>query len=496
MQFESDIYISYSPLDNESLLEGQEGWISQFHRALEVRVGQLLGKRPDIWRDPKETGQSGPLLTMPKVALLVSVLTPRYVKSEWCKRELDEFCKLSERTGGVNVRDRARIFKVVKTPVPPDQHPPPVRPLRGYDFFKTNTETGTSLEFAIGAFSPAEEDYWVRLDDLAHDVRDLLESMTSAPEPEPANGGGKEVSVGTVYLAETSSDLKAQWSQVKRDLESRGFEILPQLRPPLIASEVEESARSQLARCQVSVHMIGSNYGIIPESATESLSAIEQRIALERAQTGDLATIFWLPPGLTPADERQAERVASLRTAAAAHSRADLWETTLSELANAVQEKVAASQQAKTAAANCGCNVARVYLIVDKCDQEAAKPIEDFLFEQGYEVILPLFDGDEDQIRTDHEENLQACEGMLIYWGSAERHWLRKKSRELATWLRTRSDRTTVPTGVYIAPPLTEEKREFRSRELVVIRQDDEFDPNTFQPFLDNMGRSSAGIGT
>jgi hypothetical protein len=50
MQFEKDIFISYAHIDDEPLSEGLNGWISDFHKSLEVRLAQLLGKRPVIWR--------------------------------------------------------------------------------------------------------------------------------------------------------------------------------------------------------------------------------------------------------------------------------------------------------------------------------------------------------------------------------------------------------------------------------------------------------------
>ena len=52
-KFEADAFISYAHLDNVALVEGHKGWVANLHRALEVRVGQLLGKSPHIWRDPK-----------------------------------------------------------------------------------------------------------------------------------------------------------------------------------------------------------------------------------------------------------------------------------------------------------------------------------------------------------------------------------------------------------------------------------------------------------
>ena len=119
VQFENDVFVSYAHIDDQVLAEGQTGWISALHRALEVRLGQLLGKGPRIWRDPKLQGNDvfadRLLERLPQVAVLVSVLSPRYVKSEWCQRELTEFLKACAASGGARVADRLRAFKVVKT---------------------------------------------------------------------------------------------------------------------------------------------------------------------------------------------------------------------------------------------------------------------------------------------------------------------------------------------------------------------------------------------
>ena len=57
MNFEGDAFISYAHLDNVELVEGHKGWVANLHRALEIRVAQLLGKQSRIWRDPKLAGQ-------------------------------------------------------------------------------------------------------------------------------------------------------------------------------------------------------------------------------------------------------------------------------------------------------------------------------------------------------------------------------------------------------------------------------------------------------
>jgi len=112
--FENDIFISYAHIDNEPLTKGQEGWISDFHRSLEKRLAQLLGAEPRVWRDRKLQGNDDVQETIEeqllKVALLVSIFSPRYLKSEWCIRELKGFQTAASRTGGVRVaNERCRL---------------------------------------------------------------------------------------------------------------------------------------------------------------------------------------------------------------------------------------------------------------------------------------------------------------------------------------------------------------------------------------------------
>src|ERR1700752_851655 len=99
MQFPKDIFISYAHIDDESLIESQKGWISEFHRAIEIRLAQLLGRRPVIWRDPSLQGNhlfdKQIVDQFANVAIMISILTPRYVKSEWCVREVNEFYEAS-----------------------------------------------------------------------------------------------------------------------------------------------------------------------------------------------------------------------------------------------------------------------------------------------------------------------------------------------------------------------------------------------------------------
>ncbi len=181
MSFDCDAFISYTHIDNVSLIDGSKGWITNLHRALEIRVGQLLGETPEIWRDPKLTGndvfENTLVEQLKRVAVLITVVSPRYVKSEWTRRELVEFWKAAEAQGGVKFHDKARIFKVLKTPIPRQMDPPELQPLLGYEFFHVDTETGRVRELDEVFGAQAQREFWMKLDDLAHDIAALLEIL-------------------------------------------------------------------------------------------------------------------------------------------------------------------------------------------------------------------------------------------------------------------------------------------------------------------------------
>ena len=138
-EFEKHLFISYAHIDNLPLTREQQGWVSRFHVALDAMLSMRIGGPARIWRDQKLAGNDifadEILAQFSKTALLISVLTPRYVASDWCAREVREFCKAAEQSGGVVVDRKLRVIKVIKTPVDDDHLLPEVlRDVLGYQF--------------------------------------------------------------------------------------------------------------------------------------------------------------------------------------------------------------------------------------------------------------------------------------------------------------------------------------------------------------------------
>jgi hypothetical protein len=485
MHFEGDAFISYAHLDNVELIEGGKGWVTNLHRALEIRLAQLLGKQPQIWRDPKLSGNDmfadALVERLRRVAALVSVVSPRYIKSEWTRRELAEFWKAAEQQGGVRFHEKARIFKVLKTPIPAEVHPPELQPLLGYEFFKVDPDSGRVHELDEVFGAEAQRDFWIRLDDLAHDICCMLE-MLEASETAGSLGGSSES--GAVFLAETTSDLREQREAIKRDLQQHGYTVLPARPLPLVAAELKAAVRDDLAECRMSIHLVGKRYSFVPEASAESLLEIQNDLAIGRGeQGGSFLRLLWIPPGLQIEDERQRRVVEQFRLDPRIQKGADLLETSLEDLRTVIQDRLKENQKPAATAAS-GRSVAQLYLIYDQNDANEASPWADFLFEQGFEVIRPVFVGDEAEVREYHEENLRSCDGALILYGGASECWLRRKLRELqksAGYGRTKASPTV---GIVLIPPRTAEKERFRTHEALIIPQFAGFSPDSLQPFI------------
>ena len=491
VHFEGDAFISYAHMDNIELIEGHRGWVSNLHRALEVRVGQLLGKPPHIWRDPKLQGndffEHTLMERLQHVAALVPVISPRYVKSEWTRKELDEFWKAAREQGGVRFGDKVRVFKVLKTPVPLEMHPPELQPLLGYEFFKVDPQTGRVHELDAIFGPEAQRDFWLKLDDLAHDICCLLE-IVQKHEGTGAPASGSQPA--PIFLAETTSDLVEQRETIRRDLQQHGYTVLPARSMAPVASELKKHLREDLAHCQMSIHLIGKNYGLVPEGAVESLLEIQNELAIERHAQGEFARLLWIPPGLQVDDDRQRKVIEHFRMDPQTLHGADLLETFLEDLKTVIHDRLSRTekpQQHTPISMAAGENLCRVYLICDQRDVELTSAWADFLFEQRVEVIRPVFEGDEAEIRDYHEENLRTCDGALIFYGSANECWLRRKLRELQKSAGYGRTKPAPLVGITLIAPRTAEKERFRTHEAIVIPQFEGFSPEPLRQFVSRL---------
>ena len=132
-------------------------------------------------------------------------------------------------------------------PVPLDQQSGEFQDVLGYEFYTVDPDSGRARELSQTGDPESQRLYWAKLDDLAHDMAELLEAIEEGPGEAPAQAEAPSERV-TVYLAETTYDLREQRDAIRRELQGYDAVVLPDRPLPLVGPECEEMVREQLAR--------------------------------------------------------------------------------------------------------------------------------------------------------------------------------------------------------------------------------------------------------
>lgn len=525
MPFTYDIFISYAHLDDRSPFGDAKGWIDQLHERLSILASQAIGSELRIWRDGHNLqgndelqGAIGEGVTTS--LLLIPIISPRYVQSDWCNREMDAFHAAEPPPQAAAPGFRSRVFKVIKTPLPDhlkNLEPEPIRNLIGYQFYGEDESDGQLHEFSS---DPKDKSYWTMLNRLVSDItKTLIElkySASSPPDVVAANDvaasapslavpatvtpaatavvapNGAEVAK-LVYLAETTSDLTKERELVRDELRQRGHGVLPEQKLPLEElKQTQAAVRADLARCALSVHLVGTRYGSSPEDDARSVVRIQEELASERGVSNPaFLRLLWMPQGLAAmeiSDARQKTFVSELQNRITAG--AELLQTTVEDLKTRIVEKL--NPPAKTPTRHS--KLKQVYLICENADRSLVRPIKEYLFKQNMEVITWLDQGGTDTLMDYHRKNLRECDAALVYFGSGDEPWVRKNLEDLEKAYGYGRENDWLANAVYVGAPESEQKEDFLTHLVpYVIRNFSAFDPNDLRDFVDKVQAAQGG---
>jgi hypothetical protein len=457
--FEHDIFISYAHLDDIPLEEEQEGWVTKLQVSLMALIPQKIGRAEgfSIWRDLKLKGNDEFADTLDSAfrrsALMLTILTPSYLASMWCSKELEGFSSQPHPIFGPKIGDKNRVFKVMPSPdVPADEQPTSLKGSLSYQFYKINQIKMSEERFRRTTQQDSDQRYWSRLDDLARDIANLLKKMRRmATGEEPAL-----VTVAStgpvVYLAEVTDDLIDQRDEVRRTLEQQNVTVLPKVELQHSSPASVIAAREALVRAQLSVHLLGYYYGRKPVGEDHSFIHLQYIEALKESTRRPLAILSWLRKDFdfASADERQKEFLTSLEDNPSAGG--ELLKTGIEELKDTIMAKVAPPSSLPLD------EDSFFYISCTPDDSERARRILSCLRSENCQGIVSLAEGaDEDALRKHHRANLRRCDVFMILYGCAPELWV--QDRAIEAW-EVAKRRKKKPMKMYVhdwPPPLKKE---------------------------------------
>lgn len=422
MALDIDVIIAFAEKDNESPSNKELGWITQFKKFLELMLFQVLGQKPNIVL--KEEFDSMTASTMDNAAVLVAVLSKAFIESGRCLDTVESFYKATTSTQ-VN-----RVFKVMKTPLSNTEQPPRLRDLIGYDMYQLDTETGQMKEYADFFSEEAERQYWMKMVDLAYDIH---ETLLYLKEGETNSEVKNIIKRKTIYLAETGHDLSVQRNIIKRELQRHGYIVLPKQTLPVQYSELEKMVKKDLENCTLSIHLVGSAYGEIPEGANQSVVDIQNQLAAEmsvakKSRNEDFSRLIWISPNLKNASDRQRSFIDTIKRDVDAQEGAEILQNPLEDFKNIMREELLESNERINQEEG---NGKSIYLVHDRVDEQAVKPYREAIEKNGFNVVEPVFEGDLLTVRKNHIDNLRSLDGAIIFKDKVNDQWVRMKVLDL-----------------------------------------------------------------
>jgi hypothetical protein len=311
------------------------------------------------------------------------------------------------------------------------EQPPRLRDSIGYDMYQLDVETGQMKEYSDFFSQEAEKQYWMKMVDLAYDIHESLVVLKA--------GDSKATEIKnlfkrkTIYLAETGHDLSVQRNIIKRELQRHGFVVLPNHTLPERLEELEREVRKDLEQCTLSVHLVGSAYGEIPEGADRSIVDIQNRIASEtavakRQSKEEFSRLIWIAQNLKNASDRQKAFIDTIRRDTEAQEGAEILQNPLEDFKNIMREELMESRERTNAE---HANSKSIYLVHDRVDHIEVEPIRQVLEKSGFKVLTPAFEGELLDVRKRHIDNLRNFDGAIIYKGKVNDQWVRMKILDL-----------------------------------------------------------------
>jgi len=382
----------------------------------------VVGSKPNIVLKSEFDTATSPALN--NAAILVTILTKEFIQSGRCLDNLEIFYKASA-DSKIN-----RVFKVVKAPLTLQEQPPRLRDLIGYEMYQLDTETGILKEYSDLFSQEAEKQYWMKMVDLAYDIHEALIILKAGELKSEVKNIYKRK---TIYLAETGHDISVQRNIIKRELQRYGYIVLPKNTLPTHLSEVERIVKRDLEDCSLSIHLVGSAYGEIPEGTDRSIVDIQNKLAAEvslrkRQNNQDFTRLIWIAQNLKNTSERQRAFIENLKRDTEAQEGAEIMQNPLEDFKNVVREELLESQERRTIDDSGG---KLIYLVHDKIDDAEVRPYKETLEKSGFKVLSPAFEGELLEVRKQHINNLRNFDGAIIFKGKVNDQWVRMKVLDL-----------------------------------------------------------------
>jgi hypothetical protein len=445
------VFVSYARVDDLPSRGVPFGWVSNLHFSLERALSRQIGGSCSIWFDRSEL--RGNLAVTPEIAnrlaqtqVFVAVVSPAFVRSEWCLKELALF---RQRYQG---NDNKRIFVVDLAGLERDQLIEiGLGDLVTYRFWYCDESKRTRI-FGSPEPAPSEREYYRLVDDLATDIADILKE-TNQRQGKPAKMAtavgisllaneaisnppeSNERSNKQIVLADVTDDLESSRQQLRRYLEQAGFSVYLCQSFGATVAAFQNEVRDELQRATMFVQLLSH----VPSRTVPSLPEGYANWQYQCAKEFNTRILQWRAPSIVLEQiEDSAHRQLLLQDAVCAVPFESFKKMVIDAINNDAPHHPPLRPNS-------------FFINAERRDVDLAHKIRDHIGQHAW-VFLPVTSGKPEEIRQNIEDNIIECDGLLVIYGDGSAAWVQQQLR-LYNKLTPRRERPIKLLAVIDAPP-------------------------------------------
>ncbi|MBN2089402.1 toll/interleukin-1 receptor domain-containing protein [candidate division KSB1 bacterium] len=445
--FEYDIFISYTHLDNHAP-EGEKGWVDQFHDWLESGLKRRFGSQKiEIWRDVELNGNT--LFderiknTLKLSALFLALNSKNYLYSKYCQQEVNWFCDAAKASSfGLSVKGEQRLFHVLLNNLHYSQWPPALSGTSAFHLYnapKDSTEPGWPID---------TEDK--RFREQIQDMVDAIETTLKAfPEPAAVT---KPVSTSTkvkVFIANVPVSLLKTRERLVRDLEEIDESVIDPIPPPLEDTAHTEKLSLVMQETKLAIHLLDNLLGELIPNKTITYPHQQVKIGLDHPAS----QIVWVPKNLSltaEPDDTGAAFIHELENNPRTKKNFTFMRSEYPEFYSVVKQKLEEINRLIQTSTEDNA----ILLDNHHKDQLFAFELGTYLMREGLDVVFNQESRNPVETLYNYERSLEQVRHLIIVFGMVDCNWVKQRIQKITQYMATHIDQFKIDNcWLYLVPP-------------------------------------------
>ncbi len=482
--FDFDIFISYSHIDNERTSGQAMGWIEQFYNDLTVSLWQSIGtKDVKIWWDDKRL-DGGVMFDdaiadgIKKSAILLCLNSPAYLKSKYCRKEMELFTSHAQSQPlGLKVGKHSRLFNVLLYNLPFTTWPGELSGTTGFPFHDAEDKESRGHPLDL------------RTPQFRQQLQDLTDSLVTLMEEFPKRGEEvKEDDTFTIFFGDVPDSLRTIRKRTITELQKSGYRIISDVPPPYEADEHEDVVNDKIGQSDLLVNLFDQFPG--REVDGDEVTWYPQKQG-EICLSSEKPQLIWVPADLDVAEiEEESYKAFISRVEEGSHPKQiDFIRGIKSELPGQIigmAEQI--KQKAKRPASG-----SKVSVLLDTHynDQLYALELCKNLLEND---IQPFINPQEDDPRKNInilEDRISQVNNLVFFYGKVSGEWVSERMKAARQYIVS-NDYPIEQFYVYMLPPRKDSDDKMLQQRFIkvkVLNNSDKasLDSLTLNQFLQNI---------